>query len=560
MNILPFRVYLEQPVLIAGPSGDPNSVTSLNYLSGSLLRGVMIGRYLGLRKIDPHNNDLAVNPEARRLFFDGGVRCLNAYLLSRGGQRGLPTPLTLLHLKKTDTEQPYTAYNTADEEWNEEKRREIEREAQDQLKSLSSPYCTVSDTAITSLNTAPSRVTVHVQRDRVLGRATDLPGRGAIFQYEALSEGQWFAGALLIEQPDDLALMQQLLLQNKEAWLGRSRSANYGRVRIEVDKPVSRWREIGDAELEPVAADHPLAITLLSDVLLRDIFGVPVASLAQQPLVSERVDDRILSSYLGFEVQIDPARSFSAATLAAGFNQTWRLPLPQQPAIKAGSHFIVYPREAVSVEQLRHVEQRGIGERRPEGYGRIAFQWLDEAVYCVTKDEKKKDKAYATPRDVATLSATGRVAAQRMALRLLEQRIDLEIAKYVRDQVIDAQVTNLPRNSQLGRLRVLLRQARKDGNTVVIDRGMAQFKEVAHNQLANARLAGRSLRTWLDELLETDAVWKALNLRPDLWPKVAGVQPESDPVLTTRTTLRLIEAVLTGLHRKQRQSKEEPQA
>ena len=552
MNILPFRIFLEQPVLLARSSGDPNSVTSLDYLPGSLLRGVLIGRYLRERKIDPHNSDLAADPEARRLFFDGGMRCLNAYLLSQIGRRGLPTPLALHYLKATDTERPYTAYNAADEEWNEQERRRIEQEAGDQLKSLSSPYCTVSDKKIMSLTLAPSRVTVHVQRDRALGRSTDLPGRGAIFQYEALAEGQWFASALLLDSPDDLALLQRLL-QNKEAWIGRSRSANYGRVRIEVAKPETNWREIGTADLESVAANQPLALTLLSDVLLRDTSGTPVASLGHQPLVDGRINDRILSTYLGFAVRLDPARSFSAATLASGFNQTWRLPLPQQAALKAGSHFTVHPHTAVSVEQLHRLEQRGIGERRAEGYGRIAFQWLDQAAYVVRK-QNEPDRE--NPKTTA-LSATGRATAQRMALCLLEQAIELTLTKYVRDQVNDPQTTNLPRSSQLGRLRVLLRQARQDGDTAVIDRGMAQFKAVAREQFANARLAGRSLLTWLDELLQPDAVWFVLNLRPNLWPKVAGVQAEPDDALTTRTTLRLLEAVLTGLHRKQRQSKEE---
>ena len=252
-------------------------------------------------------------------------------------------------------------------------------------------------------------------------------------------------------------------------------------------------------------------------------------------------------------MQLDPARSFSAATLASGFNQTWRLPLPQQPALKAGSHFTVHPHTAVSVEQLHRLEQRGIGERRAEGYGRIAFQWLDQAAYVVRKQNEPDREQPKT----AALSATGRAAAQRMALRLLQQAIELTLTKYVRDQVNDPQTTNLPRSSQLGRLRVLLRQARQDGDTAVIDRGMAQFKAVAREQFANARLAGRSLLTWLDELLQPDAVWSVLNLRPNLWPKVAGVQAEPDDALTTRITLRLLEAVLTGLHRKQRQSKEE---
>lgn len=545
MNVLPLRIFLEQPVLVTRSGGDPNSVVSLDYLPGSLLRGVLIERYLKLKSNAPRSYDLPGDATARRLFFDGEVRLLNAYLLNKGEQRTLPSPLALLQYKSANTQKAYEVFNAAHEDWNEKERRELEREREDQLKSFGASYCSLSGNEVLGYAPDVSRIAVHVQRDRQLGRSTK--DSGAVFQYEALAAGQWFAGAILIERQDDLELIQELL-QAEQAWLGRSRSANYGQVRIECRKPITKgWRELETDQLEAVAAGQPLTITLLSDLLLRDSEGTPVASLAYQPSLDQRIADRILSAYLGFEVNIDPVRSFSVTTLASGFNQTWRLPLLQQPALAAGSVFTLHPCADVAQETLQQLEDRGIGERRSEGFGRIAFQWFDDLQYRAIQGELFRESQALPP-----LSSTGRAAAQRMARHMLEEVIERELQRYVRDRVINAQPqpSNLPRNSQLGRLRALLRQARKYGELTLIAEEMAQFKTVAQEQLANARMGSISLRTWLDEVLQPDGVWQILDLRPANWPKVAEVAPEPDATLTTMTTLRLIDAVLTALHRK----------
>ncbi|NCC34121.1 MAG: hypothetical protein EOM24_19225, partial [Chloroflexia bacterium] len=426
MNVLPLRIFLEQPVLVTRSGGDPNSVQSHDYLPGSLLRGVLIGRYLHSRTSTPYAYDLPGDPTARRLFFDGGMCVLNAYLFNESKQRSLPTPLAFLQQKSANTSDNYSVYNAAHEDWNAQERRERERE--DQLKPFGQPYCWLSDAEIKGSMPDPSRIAVHVQRDRQRGRSTEE--EGAVFQYEALAAGQWFAGVLLIEQAEDLILVQELL-QPEQAWLGRSRSANYGQVRIMPDKPITRgWREIGARELEGAEAHTPLTITLLSDLLLRDAAGMPVCSLAAQPsegALDQLRDERILSAYLGFDVQIDQARSFSATAFVSGFNQTWRLPVPQQPALAAGSVFTVYPRADVTEETLQHLEERGIGERRSEGFGRIAFQWCDELRYRVVESALFREQQQLKP-----LSATGRATAQRMARRLLDEAIERALKAYVR--------------------------------------------------------------------------------------------------------------------------------
>jgi CRISPR-associated protein Csx10 len=545
MIVLSLQITLEQPLLISQHGGDANSVQSMDYIPGSLLRGVLIGRYL---RDKAAGYDLLTDAVAQRLFFSGKVRYVHGYLGSALAERSLPTPLALLQLKSadTETEEGYTAHNAAHADWDETERRDVEQG--DVLKPLGVSYCTIDDTDLTSVQPKPGRIAVHVQRHRPKGRATGEPNEGAIFQYESLAEGQHFSSAVLIEDHADAALLQTLLAE-PIAWIGRSRSANYGRIRIDIGKPnTTSWQEVA-TDIDDVAAGELLNITLLSDTLLRDQAGQPVGTLAQQPRTENgMIDDQILSAYLGFAVRIDAARTFSATTVIGGFNQTWRLPLPQQPALKAGSVLSVIPIEPVRAETLRALEQRGIGERRVEGFGRLAFQWLSEETYSVQrKDESKLQKP------TAPLSPTGRRAAERMAQRLLDEQISLKLARYVANKSDKAR--NIPRNSQLGRIRALVRAAAQQGDLRVISNGLENFKGDSKRQIEAARLSDqRSLKDWLNKLTaDPTQVWRELDFRPDAWPKVTEVQTTDTPALRLQTTLRLIEALLTGLHRTPRE-------
>src|SRR4051812_1461056 len=95
MTTIAYRLYLEQPLLATAPQGDQNSAVSYDYIPGSLVRGALIGRY----HRQAASADLAADPAARRLFFDGTTLFLHAYPLAECGGRTVPTPLALLREK-----------------------------------------------------------------------------------------------------------------------------------------------------------------------------------------------------------------------------------------------------------------------------------------------------------------------------------------------------------------------------------------------------------------------------------------------------------------------------
>jgi CRISPR-associated protein Csx10 len=549
MKVITYRILLEQPLLATQLLGDPNSSVSLPYVPGSLVRGMLVHRYLERKQL-PDTGDVFAHAECRRLFFDGAVRYLNAYPLVEGSYRALPTPLALLKRKKDELDkdrQELDLYNSSHADAGNEERRDFEDEDNAQIVDI--PFCRIdSDEEVRIYRLNPNRVAVHVLRDRTKGRATRE--KGAVFQYEALAEGQWFGGVILADNDNDVALIEALLKQRNVAWLGRSRSANYGRVKITDVTAVDTWREIGST-VAPI--DHTVTLTLLSDTLLRNNNGQHLAAL----------DDATLSAYLGVQLHIDKQRTTTQPNNVGGYNRTWRLPLPQAPALKAGSVVVFTIAGAFDAERMAELEWHGIGERCVEGFGRVAFNWQME----LRPKAKVGNLFIPTATTHAPLSTVAQRTAQNMARRLLEQRIDAAIQRYLQEQV-RKDLGNMPANSQLGRVRVLVRQSLNESNINLqrLHSNLEQFKDVSRRQFQSARFDGASLWEWLNTLvaepptnLDQADIWQKLRITNSSLPTIGGQKAALDQDMTYRTGLRLIEAVFVALSRQSRREQEEAQ-
>lgn len=530
MKVIPYRIYLEQPLLATQIMGDPNSSVSFNYIPGSLLRGMLVHRYL---KQHPYlsEDQFIHQPDCRRLFFSGATRYLNAYPLHKD-QRSLPTPRALLRRKGDDEQNGTTIFNAAHPDFDR-----TAAEGGDTLKQLTKPFCLIQKDELTLCTPQPKRLTVHVARDPQKGRAT--ANSGEIFQYEALSADQWFAGAILVEDAADAAVVRELLPGS--AWLGRSRSAGYGQVKIELDADQGdEWREISDPVAD-LAEGTRVTLTLLSDTLLRD----------QSGCYALRLDQALLEAYLGIKVkEVHESHSFSSVTVSGGFNRTAQAPLPQSYSLAAGSCVAFTLDQPVAAATITRLEAQGIGERRAEGFGRMLFGWLDAEEEFTARLAQPP-----TPLRQTTLTPGSQRLARTMARRLLEQQIEQELIRFVRDKVVHNQ-TQMPSNSQLGRVRVLLRQALRSADPFfTLRQALGGFQSSGRQQFERAAISGTSLWDWLNALLAETAertVWSELQLQPAQWPKVAGVQAEEDPQFTRAVTLRLIEATLTAASRQRK--------
>jgi CRISPR-associated protein Csx10 len=562
MRAILYRLTLREPLLATSLQGDPNSSVSLSYVSGSLVRGALIQHYI--RKYE--KAQLLEDADARRLFIDGSTRYLHAYpLTTQSNQRSLPTPRSLLrrkHAELNEKEDQIELLDASHPDCNPMARAQFERpdlsQQPDMLKSLSVPFC--ASLGATIYTYRPERtIAVHIQRNPIKGRSLRNPARnntlvseqqlpdGAVFRYDALAPEQQFGGIVLVENDDDAATIEMLLTELGTCWLGRSRSAQYGKTTISDITSNDQWRECNpDDPATPAltADDGDLhSVTFLSDALLRDRAGNPTTCL----------DSKTLAAYLELSegaVIIDEQHSFSATTEISGFNRFWKLPLAQEYALAAGSVISFRLKQPLSAEQVIKLEQRGLGARRAEGFGRIAFNWRD----TLERQAKKGAIATAPIASSATnrLAEHSKVLAKRMARQLYERSVEQSIVEFVKD----TSVSQPPENSQLGRLRMLVRQALPTSDVEFVRTHFAEFKSTARNQFARARLGDESFGEWIEHLLvDPGHVWTQFNNFNFNAQKIADQVAERND---RQVALQLLAAVLAAPTREERGQETQP--
>jgi CRISPR-associated protein Csx10 len=234
----------------------------------------------------------------------------------------------------------------------------------------------------------------------------------------------------------------------------------------------------------------------------------------------------------------------------------------------------------------------GIGERRVEGFGRIAIEWLAQPAFTLidaatasvakTVDNAEPQAEPEQPTTIALppLDAAAEALAVTMAERLFERLIDERIVAFVQELVLpQVGASNMPGNSQLARLRTIVRRVQLAPNPQAVAAEFARFRPITMREYERARLHGQSLRTWIERLLANpEAVWlelfetearlihaeqeqdnsyadrcATLIAKPtELWatvchpvgPAVAGRKPAYSPKRAPDVALRLLAALL----------------
>lgn len=534
MKVITFLLETQQPILATSFQGDPNSDVSFAYIPGSIIRGALISRYLKHHPELPEDilSDTDINKEVKRLFFNGNTRFLNAYLFcNKQKRRTLPVPLSWY--KNKDEELPQNQESTLDVYELSQYIPEGES-----LKNLSERFCTVNERQVV-LYREKRRINIHNLRDRTKGRSSPTKrdqatnqvieeGEGAIFRYEALDVKQTFQGVILCE--DDDAELIESLLKPADIWLGGSRSAGYGHIKIiSIDKPqeLEHWNEI-QSKPENRVERKKLKITLLSDTILRDCYG---QFSANPCLVKQAIEDK-------FQVQLPQATNvFISSTVVGGFNQKWGLPLPQIPALSAGSVFVFDAQ--LTTEKIKILESEGIGDRCIEGFGRIAVNWLAEyREFSARPPESEQANEIELDEKYHDLAA-------QMAENILRQRLEQYLIEEVSNINLQGNITN----SQLSRLEIVARQGlTKPPSFLQLIELLGNLTSNTSEKYKSTKVSGnksleQQLKDWLVKPIGNTESW--LKNPQDLEVNIAGITQKIEPnsELAKEYTLRFIMAV-----------------
>ena len=513
MKAITLTLETQQPILATSFQGDPNSDVSYSYIPGSMIRGAIIGRYMRQHQLS--ELDLT-NDEVKRLFFNANsTRYLNAYLSSYEKQPQRTLPLPLCWFKDKDAElkhnSPISVYDFS-----------IERGDNPETPKSVGEYFWRKERGSVKLYKDKRRINIHNFRDRQKGRSTD--NQGELFRYDALDAGQKFQSVILCEDGDAITI-QMLLVTEPNIWLGGSQSAGYGHSKIINLEILDRWDEIGDPAEKRENNDKILSITLLSDTLLRNEYGQPVAD----PMLIKQAVEEVLNISLP-----EPSNIFAGSTLIGGFNRKWGLPLPQVPALAVGTA-IVFEDIEINESQIKRLEAYGIGERREDGFGRISVNWLQDEFFSASLPNSSNTSSLPPLEDKAS-----RLLAEQMAQRLLEQKLEQYLQTKVGYLKLDEGISN----SQLSRLQSVARQGLPNGDCSLVISLLNNLPSNAKSQFDRTKIGNISFRQQLDEWLGNPGDW--IN---GIEVKIADVERRFDDdraredQLAEKYTLRLIMAV-----------------
>ncbi|MCC7209693.1 MAG: hypothetical protein IT323_20450 [Anaerolineae bacterium] len=501
MKTITYRVTLHEPTLVTSLQGDPNSAVAHDYLPGSVLRGVLVSlamRYEGKAELD------AADPRIRRLFFDHSTRFLNGYV-GIDYRRSLPVPRSWEQDKHASPEMRSQITDRA----------LVAASADDRPgkpKSLGGGFCIytegTADAVAVKIAEPKHVINVHTERDRASGRARG-DGRGTVYRYDALAAGQSFEAAILCDEAEDAEYLKTLLTGFPVAAIGGARSAGYGRVAFSDV-------HIGDAQREVAPDTIPwsdrLILTLLSDVLLTDQYGQPASDVwALRDAVAARLG--VDAAHLGEDAS---TLAFRSTALVGGFNRKWGLPLRQTPVLSMGSVFVFEMPNLGSrpdtLDALERLEWIGIGERRAEGFGRVAANWQLHSYLQNVAVEPVAVASSDVDNHPAQLSTESQAIWDGMMQRINRKRSDVQIMEQANALSLSRE---LPPSSQLNRLRqqVLGTLLGPQPDAAVVTDFLNDIRgKRASQHFEQARVAGKRMSSWLEEQVNITDSYTALRL------------------------------------------------
>ena len=339
MHSAHYDVTLLSDAVITADAATTGGHSGLDYLPGSLFLGAAVAE-----------SKLRGEPFDPDLFLSGKVRFLDALPLA-DNQPTIPVPFCF-HRIKGKPWQGQPPLNML-----------LDRpEKSDQPKQWRQGYMTES--GLVKEITLGSRMKTAIDRD--VRRSKDAQ----LFGYESIPAGTRFRMTVEADSAGDLDRIKKLF-ENGVLRLGRSRSAEYGAVRLaEIDAPSHLLAAAKKQE-------NSVVLFLLSDLALAEN-GMPV-------LIPQ-------AAHFGLEnAKLDPARTFIRVRRYSPWNAFHNCRLSERQVLCKGSVLTFTtpsPLEADDLPQL----SGGIGLYREEGLGRIAVN-----PSCILEPPAMKPFAAETP-------------------------------------------------------------------------------------------------------------------------------------------------------------------
>jgi CRISPR-associated protein Csx10 len=495
MHELKFEIFNESPLVFSSKFGDLNMVYTKDYIPGNTVLGIIANQFARKKQL---SDDMHTDAQFCQFFLSGQVIFGHAYISC--DKTLYPLPFSIQKDKYGDMYHELLFHSDVSD------------------TRYTPQFCHIQGEKI-ELKTVKKRIHFHHARNRTQG----VPEVGLFFNYESISPGQSFRGAIKGSSSD----LHELINICGTAWngfAGRSKNAQYGRIQFKfID---TSPQKIVDIQLPK----KQLSLTLLSDTIIYNSYGFPSTN---------RADIKNYLPGIAFnqsDTSEEDCKSFVKHDKIEGYSAQWRLKTPSAPCFKAGSTFLVDISNC-DPGRLNDVQQGGLGERTHEGYGQCQFGWqtdgtFQEMIHLDSKasqpdkkdtrkkhDMKASEKIYNLLQQLVHPSIAVKEASEKV-YSLLQELINPSIAvsdtvkkmlhelcqKYMIQQVqlkaledqqafVDAASSwdPLPSNSLIAKLGAMA----ESSNSETFCQRIQDLRETAINQLKNCHNEKETLYEFL---------------------------------------------------------------
>ena len=378
---------------------------SLSYISGSSLRGFFANAWI--RK---YGED-----DFKEVFFSNNsdLHFSNAYISDESYKLTTMAPYSLYKYKNTKT-----YINTLDLFEN----RSLEYEGVSQ-KSMVRDTVIATDLKNISVMPVDYSINYHLRmKDRGFDAHNDMDD-GMFYQFTGIAADQIFT-TQISGKGEDLKKICGLLKDcGNTIRVGKSRNSQYGSLCVDEIRMIPSHK-VTAKTFYLLARNH----VLIQDEKLNNLTDRKVNALLKQI----HPDLQLKEKYLQF-------------TSVKGYNNTWKLPMPEVKAFKAGCCFVVEAGSPITLDSVIW-----IGNRTAEGFGQILVYSLDES-NCEIERHFMKQESY----DKKDMDVTG----YKHLKKILRTVLDQDIKNGLSQMALEASEKLSLNPTQVGRLLLMLSNA-----------------------------------------------------------------------------------------------------
>jgi len=344
MKKVKYTIRTLSPVVISSESGNQFMVPTKEYIPGIVILGALAVKYINKNKLDSYFQQAKPDdPNFLNWFINGAISYSNGYKVDKIHNTAdnsvkdyatIPLPFSVQHLKN-DEKEIYDLLNFSCEE---------------QTKPFGG-YGVLTDgklfKTIVHKSTDP-----HHERDYTTG----APKKGIFFNYESISAFQTFEGTIWGKE-NIINNFFEFFKSTNNLRIGRSKTSEYSVVEFNLsDDSESSSNEI------KLDDDGKISLTFLSNFIIYNDNGFPTCQFSDL--------EKYLTTVLSGKVTIEKA--FLRSEEVENYVSVWKLKKPSEISFQSGSCLLLKI-DKDAVDQLAKLQNEGIGERKHEGFGRIAF-------------------------------------------------------------------------------------------------------------------------------------------------------------------------------------------